>query len=57
MSSPVERVVQSYAIPLADFVAVDDSFDPARLASIGLRLDRASAGALYVAGLGVAPGE
>ncbi|MCU0477439.1 MAG: hypothetical protein MUE92_01640 [Chloroflexi bacterium] len=56
MSSPVERVVQSYAIPLADFVAVDATFDPTRLASIALRLDRATPGALYLAGLGIAPG-
>ncbi len=33
MSSPLEHVVQSYAIPLADFVAVDASFDPTRVAS------------------------
>ncbi len=57
MTSPVERVVQAYAIPLADFVAAGPAFDPSRLSSIALRLPRATPGALYLAGLGIAPGE
>ena len=51
---PTELVLQSYAIPLADFVAADPAFLPAHLSSIKLVVDRAQAGSISLteAGLG-----
>jgi hypothetical protein len=52
--SRVERVLQSYAIPLSDFEAADPAFRADRLATIRLRLDRSTAGALWIADVGLA---
>ncbi len=55
METPVERVLQTYAIPLADFAAADRTFDPAHLASVAIRFDRKTAGAAYLGEVGIAP--
>ena len=52
--SRVERVLQTYAIPLRDFEAVDPAFRADRLDTIRLRLDRSTAGALWIADVGLA---
>jgi hypothetical protein len=52
---PVERVLQTYDIPLAAFAAADASFDPAALDSVELRFDRgAGDGSVYIARVGIA---
>lgn len=57
LDSPVERVLQAYAIPLAAFEDADPAFHADQLDAIGLQFDRAAgAGALYVARLGLAGG-
>ena len=53
---PFERVLQTYEIPLADFATADPSFDPARLASVRILVDRGVAGSLWIAELGLVPG-
>ena len=57
LDAPVERVLQTYELPLADFVAADPAFDPARLAAIRLVVDRSSAGALWVSEVGFVDGR
>jgi dienelactone hydrolase len=52
---PAEQVVQSYAIPLADFAMADPAFVPERLDAVVLRIPRSTAGGLAVAGFGVSP--
>ena len=51
--SPVERVLQTYVMPLAAFEAVDPAFLADRLDAIHVRIDRASAGALWIAEVGL----
>lgn len=51
--SPVERVLQTYVIPLAAFEAVDPEFHADRLDAIHLRIGRAGAGALWIAEVGL----
>jgi hypothetical protein len=48
-----EVVLQTYALPLADFVRVSEGFDPARLRSIRLVFDRLDAGTIVVDDVGV----
>lgn len=48
LRSPVERVLQTWALPLADFTATDPAFDPARIASVSFVFDRAQAGVVYL---------
>jgi len=47
-----ELVLQSFSIPLADFVEANPSFDPARLAGIRLLFDRTEAGTVVVDDIG-----
>ena len=53
MRSPVERVLQTYAIPFADYEAANPAFDPAKVDSVRLRIDRARPGALWIAEVGL----
>ena len=50
--NPRELVVQSFSIPLADFVEANPSFDPARLDEIRLLFDRTAAGTVVVDDIG-----
>ena len=56
LRSPAETVVQTYAIPLAAFVAANPAFVPERLDRIVLRIPTSAAGGLAVAGFALAPG-
>jgi hypothetical protein len=56
LRSPVERVLQTYAIPLAAFAAVDPAFSVETLDAIRLRIDRWTAGALWIADLSLGDG-
>ncbi|MDE2943478.1 MAG: MFS transporter [Gemmatimonadota bacterium] len=47
-----ELVLQSFSIPLADFVEANPSFDPARLDEIRLLFDRTPAGTVVVDDIG-----
>lgn len=47
-----ELVLQSFSIPLADFVEANPSFDPARPREIRLLFDRAAAGTVVVDDIG-----
>ena len=55
--APVERVLQTYEVPLAEFVNVDPAFDPAELAAIRFVVDRSSPGALWVTEVGLVAGR
>lgn len=48
-----ELMLQTYVIPLSDFVALDSGFDPGTLRSLGLRFDRAVAGTVVVTDIGL----
>jgi hypothetical protein len=56
LRTPVERVLQTYAIPLAAFAAVDPAFSVETLDAIRLRIDRSTAGALWIADLSLGDG-
>ena len=55
LTSPAERVLQTYAIPLALFEAEDPDFRAADLDGVRLRIERSSAGALWIADVALAP--
>jgi dienelactone hydrolase len=57
LRSSAEVVVQGYVIPLAAFAAADPAFVPAHLDGVVLRISRATAGRIAVAGFGLATGE
>ncbi len=46
--STVERVLQTYALPLSEFAAADPAFDPARIATIEFAFDGSTAGGAYI---------
>ncbi|HEX9895294.1 MAG TPA: hypothetical protein VGA78_15300, partial [Gemmatimonadales bacterium] len=48
-----ELVLQTYTIPLADLVATEPRFDPARLAAVRLVFDRTIAGTVVLSDLGL----
>ena len=48
-----EMVLQTYVMPLADFVQASPQFDPRRLRSIRLVFDRLTAGTVVVDDIGV----
>lgn len=52
-----EIVLQSYALPLADFVVAEPRFDPTRLRRVRLLFDRAVAGTVIVDEIGVTVGQ
>jgi hypothetical protein len=49
LRSPVERVLQTYAIPLAVLAAGHAEFDPASLDAVAILIDRSTAGGLWIA--------
>lgn len=51
-ASTYEIVLQTYAIPLADFARVTPGFDPSRLAMVRWRFDRADAGTVLLDNIG-----
>lgn len=53
LDAPVERVLQSYELPLADFAAADARFDPNRLGAVRLVIDRSTAGSLWISEVGI----
>jgi dienelactone hydrolase len=55
LRSPVERVLQTYAIPLAMFEAADPAFSSADLETVRLRIGRSEPGALWIADAGLRP--
>ena len=54
--APVERVLQSYELPMSDFTGAEPAFDPARLSAVRLVVNRSTAGALWVTEVGLVPG-
>ena len=50
--APSEPVLQSYAIPLADFVEAGDGFDPARTVRIRFVFDRTPRGSIVLDNIG-----
>jgi dienelactone hydrolase len=50
---PVERVLQTYELPLADFAGADGAFRPERVAALRLVVDRTAAGSLWIAEVGI----
>lgn len=52
-----ELVLQSYTMPLADFVEVEPRFDPARLRKVRFVFDRVDAGTVLVDDIGVTTGR
>jgi dienelactone hydrolase len=53
--APVERVLQTYELPLSDFAGAAPSFDPARLSAVRLVVNRSTAGVLWVTEVGLVP--
>ena len=47
-----EIVLQTYAIPLADFARVTPGFDPARITRVRWRFDRSTAGTIILDNIG-----
>ena len=54
--APVERVLQSYELPMSDFIGAEPAFDPARLSAIRLIVNRSTPGALWVTEVGLVRG-
>jgi hypothetical protein len=57
LDSPVERVLQTYVIPLALFEAADADFDPVDLAGFRLRVARVADGGVWIADVGLGAQE
>jgi dienelactone hydrolase len=53
LRSPVERVLQTYAIPLAMFEEAGPAFDASHLAGFRLRFDRERAGVAWIADVAI----
>jgi hypothetical protein len=53
-SSPVEHVLQSYAIPISEFALENAAFSPERVGSVRLVFDRQAAGCAWLAEVGLA---
>jgi hypothetical protein len=53
--SPVEPVLQSFAIPLSDFAQANPEFDPCLLKQIRLRFDRTRTAVILLDDVGLAP--
>jgi hypothetical protein len=52
-TSPHERILQSYRIPLAAFAQADTRFDPTQIRAIRLYFDGEKAGQVYLDEVGV----
>ena len=50
-----ERLLQTYDLPLAEFVRAHPAFDPASLSAVRLRFDGRSGGALLLDNVGFNP--
>ena len=55
LRSPVERVLQTYAIPLSMFTELDAAFSASHLDTVRLRIGRTGAGAVWIADIGIVP--
>ena len=53
MRSPVERVLQTYAIPIAEYAAANPAFQPSHVDAFRLRVGRTTAGSLWIAEIGL----
>jgi len=53
-ASLTELVLQTFVIPLADFVQIEPKFRPERLSAVRLRFDRTVAGTVVVTDIGLA---
>jgi dienelactone hydrolase len=53
VDAPVEHVLQTYNIPLAQYAAENPAFRPDRVASVRLVVDRSTAGAIWLAEVGL----
>lgn len=53
--SPVEPVLQTFAIPLSDFAQANPAFDPGMLKQIRLRFDRTQTAVILLDDVGLAP--
>ena len=49
-----EAVLQTFEIPLSDFVAADANFDPSQLAAIHFRFDLSEKGVVMIDRIGFA---
>ena len=54
-ASEPEDVMQTYLIPLADFVAGEPEFDPAAVVGLDVSFDGSAAGGVYFDGVGFTP--
>lgn len=54
VTSPVEHVLQSYAIPFSEFATANPAFRADRVTSIRVIVDRSAAGAIWLAEVGLA---
>ena len=54
--SATEPVLQTYEIPLSEFVAADPAFDPGRLQQIRFRFDRTRTAVILLDDVGFTPG-
>jgi len=52
-TEPAERVLQTYAIPMARFIEENASFDPAKLRTIRFLFDRCEKGAIILDDVGI----
>lgn len=52
-ASPFDFVLQTFALPLREFAAANEEFDPRKLASIRLRFDRRGSGAILLDAVGI----
>lgn len=57
LRTPVERVLQTYAIPLAAFAAIDPAFSAESLDAVRLRIGRTAAGALWISDVSLGLGD
>jgi dienelactone hydrolase len=55
VQSPYEIVLQTYALPLSDFVARDPRFRPDHLDGLRLLFDRGAGGGAWIAEVGLSP--
>ena len=56
VTQPVERVLQGYVIPVAEFAAENPAFRTDRVASLRVLVDRSAAGVLWLAEVGLSGG-
>lgn len=52
-ATPWEKMLQTYCLPLAEFVKINPAFDPARLRAITLRFSAGQGGQVYLDAIGL----